>query len=137
MDFKSLNKLPISVKKSLLSCFKGATNKSVNIKPNKEKPIFDEPIKNIDKTTAVISKEKKKVKQIVKLVDKPVIIIEDNKKIIKTTTDVVVVENLAVVNELSPEILQAKEDLINLKKTFSKLLLPVKWSCGITYKDLE
>ena len=98
----------------------------------KEKKIKSQKTKQIESVKSVYNKRKspKELKPVeenilVDKIDKAQVVILD-----EVVADRVVdaVEKIVVKKELSPEVLQAKADLDSLKKVFSKLLLPVKWS---------
>jgi len=112
-----------AVKDSLLFSLKNTKAKRVDFTHNKHKEeVVVEPPKNVPK----INKKVKlpKTKKTVDVVKAPKIEVD----VVKESKIADVINETTIKKELTPEVVQAKEDLANLKKTFAKLLLPNKWS---------
>jgi len=107
-------------------------------KPRERKDVVDADTKKVIKSgvqdsVAIKFRRKRDIKPVV---DTPAIKKKVKQAEVKPTPKPMVEESTAV-KELSPKVVQAKEDLANLKKTFAKLLLPVKWSRKSVSVDSE
>ena len=147
IDLKKITNMPVNLsvpkglnKNPLMDKFRDNKTKRVNLK-------YKEDIEHIV-VTPVVSEKSVNIRKHVEKKDKTVkntsrylVIADDLKQVNSKTTETHI--NIKVklqkaeqysksvikeTMELSPEVIQAKEDLVSLKKTFSKLLLPVKWS---------
>jgi len=161
MDFKKISKKFINlpnvenvVKDSLLFSLKNTKVKSVNFQYKEEKeedvvePANSERLIRIRKPRETITRDKEpKVTDVVfkkkerRSLRRDVVLDKSDdvstKKKVKLQKSEQPQSIIKEIKELSPEVIQAKTDLANLKKTFAKLLLPVKWSRKSVSVDSE
>jgi len=119
------------VKESLLFSLKNTKAKRVDFTHHKHKEeVVVEPPKNVPKINKKVKSPK--IKKIVDVVKEPEMV-----DVIKEIKAVDIIKETVIKKEFSEEVIQAKEDLSNLKKTFAKLLLPNKWSRKSVSVDSE